>query len=389
MNPTDNQRIQEAIASCLSGVEALPSRRGEILRAARGEKKVKRKMSKGLVLALILMLMMGSVAVAAELGLFGKIGNQQGADARLPGLENVSAVVDKVITTQEGVTITINQAYYDGTRVFISYVKEGPFEQYELGEGDPGIVKYDIECPDQVYGESFGMDSPTHQVLLAHLDGSAPRWAKHRYVNVHDGLQLGEEYLDIIGGDTYLTEDGKMIGWKECVVPAEMAADELVVSLGVFSSNSTYYQNGKDLYIAIDTGKTTWHEFTVKKDTSTRKMTGEAKGEDWFAAAEIVASSIDLKGEVCVTCPESWHTIQMTWENPDKIDDIMEWVLYVNDAPAEGHNEYGYVSGMGSETLDFGICYKLDSSSAELALVPVYRYSGEHMDEAILLTPIK
>ena len=94
MNHADNQKIREAITSCLSGVEALPSRRGEILRAARGEKKVKRKMSKGLVLALVLMLMMGSVAVAAELGLFGRIGQKEEADARLPGLDSVSTVMD-------------------------------------------------------------------------------------------------------------------------------------------------------------------------------------------------------------------------------------------------------------------------------------------------------
>ena len=37
----------------------------------------------------------------------------------------------------------------------------------------------------------------------------------------------------------------------------------------------------------------------------------------------------------------------------------------------------------------FGICYKLDALSADMKLVPVYRYVGEKAEEAIGLTVAK
>ena len=120
MTEQESRRIKAALDDCLSGVDALPSVRPDILRAVKGEKKVKRNLSKGLVLALVLILMMSSVAVAAGLGMFGRIGQQEHSDFRLPGLENVSTVLEKVFDVGGGVTVTVHQAYYDGSRVFIS-----------------------------------------------------------------------------------------------------------------------------------------------------------------------------------------------------------------------------------------------------------------------------
>ena len=312
MNYPDNQKIKEALASCLSGVEAMPSRRGEILCAAKGEKKVKKTMNKGLVLALVLMLMMGTVAVAAELGLFGKISQANSHDARLPGLDVVSTVLDKSFTTPEGATLTVHQAYYDGTRVFISYTLEG---------------------------------------------GKAA---------VHDGMQSGDTYLDIIGGDFY-EEDGVEIGWKECEVPAEIAADEMTFAVGTFSSEMG----------------TVWHEFTVKKDDSSVALSGSGKGAEWTATAELVASAIDVKGEVTLTCPESWVAALDTWGNPDRIDYIHDWHFYVGGERVEGYNLNGGI--YGTDPLIFGICYKLDALTEDMMLVPVYAYAGEKLDEAIVL----
>ncbi len=386
-----DKAVRAALDDCLSGLEALPSRRDSILRAAKGEVKVRKHINVGLVLAIVMVMMMGSVAVAAGLGIFGQISQREDADARLPGLENVSAVMDKVFTTPEGVTITINQAYYDGTRVFISYVKEGPFDQVKLGEGKPEIEKFDWEEPGVIYGKQYYSEGASGKQISAHLDGSAPRWAERTYVNVHDGLQIGTEYLDIIGGDTYLTEDGKMVGWKECVVPAELAADEVTFSIGVFTSHTTYYQTAEALYTSFGpSDKATWYDFTVRKDASAgTKLTGSAKTVDWEAAAELTASAIDVKGEVRLVCPASWQKYWETFENPDQLDIIEDWKLYVGGVPVEGYNLDGSIGGMGTDVLTFGICYKLDNVQQEVKLVPVYGRSGEHVEEAIVLSIAK
>lgn len=381
-----DQAVRQALEDCLSGVKALPSMRGEILRAAKGEMKVKKKLNMGLVLAMILVLLTTTAAVAAELGLFSQLGQRNTNDTRLPALDGAASALERIISVPGGVTVTIDQAYYDGTRVFLSYSMAGPFDQYELGEGKPDIVSWDAEHKGEIYGESFYSDAASHSKIVAHLDGSAPRWARSRQVNIHDGLQLGEGYADIIGGDSYLTEDGTLIGWKECTVPAELAADEVTFSLGVYSTDSLYYQTDDCLYESHEIGKTVWHDFTVKKDFATRKLTGTGAAANWAASAELVVSAIDAKGEVRVNCPESWHTIQMTWENPDRIDYISDWQLYLNGTPVEGSNLDWRIGGMGSDALIYGFCYRLDEAAGNLLLVPVYRYRGAAPEEGLVLT---
>lgn len=385
MMEQDKQKVRAAIADCLSGVEALPSMRADILRAAKGEKKVKHNLSKGLVLALVLILMMSSVAVAAGLGLFGQLGQQEHSDSRLPGLENVSTTLEKTFDVGGGVTVTVHQAYYDGSRVFISYSVAGPHDVLEKGTGKPDLVNYDQKYDGVIFADMWYVEGPNGQTLMSWLDGSEPRWAKTTSVNVHDGLQIGDEYLDIIGGEFYYLEDGTLMSWKECIVPEELAADEVTFSIGVFTTGNTYYQTEDALYtFGTERGETTWHDFTVKKAAPGVALTGTAQTANWTATADLTASAIDVKGTVTLQCPESWVTALDSWENPDKVDYIHYWVLYVDDKPADSYNLDACV--YGKEPLTFGICYKLDKVMNDMKLVPEYRYAGEKVEEAIVLT---
>lgn len=388
MTEQEKRNIKAALDDCFSGVDALPSMRADILRAAKGEQKVKRRMNMGLILALILVLMTTTVAVAAELGLFGKISQQEHSDFRLPGLENVSTVLDKVFTVDNDVTVTVNQAYYDGSRVFISYKVEGPYDVLETGTGKPDLVNYDQKYDGVTFADMWYVEGPNGQALMSWLDGSEPRWAKTTSVNVHDGLQIGETYLDIIGGEFYYLEDGTMMSWKECIVPEELAADEVTFSIGVFTTGSTYYQTAEALYtFGTERGKTTWHDFTVKKAAPGVALTGTAQTADWTADADLIASAIDVKGTVTLQCPECWVNAIDSWENPDKVDYIQYWVLYIDGKPVDGYNLDAAI--YGKDPLTFGICYKLDALSADMKLVPEYRYAGEKVEEAISLAVAK
>ena len=390
MTEQESRRIKAALDDCLSGVDALPSVRPDILRAVKGEKKVKRNLSKGLVLALVLILMMSSVAVAAGLGMFGRIGQQEHSDSRLPGLENVSTVLEKVFDVGGGVTVTVHQAYYDGSRVFISYSVAGPHDVLETGTGKPDLVNYDQKYDGVTFADMWYVEGPNGQALMSWLDGSEPRWAKRTVISVHDGLQIGDEYLDIIGGEYYYLEDGTLMSWKECIVPEELAADEVTFSIGVFGGSTTYYQTPEALYTAHESlVKTTWYDFTVKKTEASAALTGTAQTADWTATADLTASAIDVKGEIIVKGPEGWTEIWTSWENPGKLDYINDWVLYIDGVKAEGHNLDGGVNAREDGTIRFTLCYKLDRMTADMRLVPKYRYAGEKVDEAIVLTVAK
>ena len=389
MTEQENRKIKEAMTSCLSGVDALPSRRGEILRAAKGEINVKRKMNLGLVVALILVLLSTTVAVAAELGLFGLLSQQENADVRLPALDNAATPVGQVFTTPEGVTVTINQAYYDGTRVFVSYAVAGPTKFAELGEGAPDIVNYDWEKPGVTYANEIFDSSEAGQQLAAWLDGSAERWGKISTVYISDNMEMADGTdMNIIGGgdeDIYQA-DGSYINWKECEVSADKAADEITVCLSVFTNERTYYQTQDSLRYSYG-GITQRSQFpiTIRK-AAVQEMTGTGKGADWTAEAQLTLSAVDLKGEIIVEGPEGWTDIWTSWENPGQLDYINDWRLYVDGVKADGDNLDGSVWTLEDGKVAFGVCYKLDSTGAEIKLAPVYRYAGEVLDEAIVLT---
>ena len=389
MTEQENRKIKEAMTSCLSGVDALPSRRGEILRAAKGEMNVKRKMNLGLVVALILVLLSTTVAVAAELGLFGLLSQQENTDVRLPALDNAATPVGQVFTTPEGVTVTINQAYYDGNRVFVSYAVAGPTKFAELGEGAPDIVNYDWEKPGVTYANEIFDSSEVGQQLAAWLDGSAERWGKISTVYISDNMEMADGTdMNIIGGgdeDIYQA-DGSYINWKECEVPADKAADEITVCLSVFTNERTYYQTQDSLCYSYG-GITQRSQFpiTIRK-AAVQEMTGTGKGADWTAEAQLTLSAVDLKGEIIVEGPEGWTDIWTSWENPGQLDYINDWRLYVDGVKADGDNLDGSVWTLEDGKVAFGVCYKLDSTGAEIKLAPVYRYAGEVLDEAIVLT---
>ncbi len=379
--------LTRALNQSVQDVHLYDAARRRIRQATKEERPVTNKKFVAIVLAVVLALT-ASVGIAAELGLFGLIGQREDSDIRLPALDVASTSMEKVFTTPEGVTVTINQAFYDGTRVFVSYTVAGQTKSANLGEGKPDIVNYDWEKPGVVYAKEFQDNSAVGQQLSAWLDGSATRYATVSSVYVGDNMEMADGTdMNIIGGgdeDVYL-EDGSYINWKECEVPADKAADEITVCLGVFTNERTYYQTEDSLYYSYG-GITQRNkfEFTVKKADVT-ELTGTGKGVEWTAEAKLTVSAIDMKGEIIVTGPEGWTEIWTTWENPGKLDYINDWNLYVNGAKVDGFNLDGSVWTLEGGKVAFGICYKLSAVQQDMKLVPVYRYAGEKTEEAITL----
>lgn len=390
MTERDLERI---LHQSVQDVHLSDEARRRIRLSAKEERPVRMKKSVAIALALVLMLTT-TAAVAAELGLFGLIGQKENSDIRLPALDAASTPVGKVFTTPEGVTVTIDQAYYDGRRVFVSYTVAGPTQTAVLGEGKPEhMINYTWDMPGVIFANEFPQNTEEGRKMAAWLDGSAPRWAQETRVYVGDNMDMADgTNMNIIGGgdENVYQPDGSYINWKECEVPADKAGNEITVCLLLGSTQATYYQTEDCLYYLNDGfPQISKFAFTIKK-AEVQELVGSGKGPEWTAEANLTVTDMDVKGEVVVTCPDDWHSVWMTWENPEKIDYIQEWVIYMNGEKLQGENLYGYVGGMGSTGLEFGLCYKLNVPAAsDMKLVPVYRYAGEKVDEAIALTIAK
>ena len=380
-----DEDIRRAMDARLSGLTACEERRAGIRRriAREGEKPMKRKMTAGMAIALALMLVCAA-ALAAGLGLFGQLGERENTDARLSALDGVAAQVNRTTVTEDGVTAVIRQAYYDGSRLFVSYELSGALYTMETGDGWPEGVEWTNEQPGVIFSRDCAdEENLLNMKLAAWLDGSAPRWAKVHLVEPHDGLFLEDgTYLDIIGGEEIRQADGTVIGWKECEVPSELAEDSLEAALVLFRSETLYGQDKDSLKIACTRGGTTRVSFRAEKAGVPVSLTGSGGGEDWSAQAHFSLTPVDVKGELRLTCPESWRQALESW-NMGSMDMVYDWVLL----EGEGANGISPLDEGVANTED-GMCYTLcfrTGGGETLRLAPVYSQSGIHPEEAIAL----
>ena len=140
--------IKNSLDAHLSGLHVSERQQAQMFnRIVQGEKPImKRKISAALVFAIVLVLAMGTVALAAGLGLFGHFSNpEEGNNApRLEKLESVAdtyemtktaamptpavpvtgeTMYDKLLAEQYSHTfeLTLDQAYCDGHKLYYSY----------------------------------------------------------------------------------------------------------------------------------------------------------------------------------------------------------------------------------------------------------------------------
>ena len=357
-------------------IRALPSRKEET--------KMIRKLS--LFMALALILLLTATAVAASLGAFGQLAEAHDPDDRLGDLDALAAPVRESVTTDDGVTVIIDQAYYDGERVFISYQVKGALIRTETGSGplenvdwfDPGEGAYEI---------GVDPDAPAAAVIEALRAGKPGDWARLTEANLHDGLSLADgTYLDIIGGETRLLPDGTVLGWKECEVPGDRAAETLACKAVLFRTVTVYQKTEKGLRAAFArVGGQTEVPFAVRMEKDVTRLTGSAAVKGLYAArAECTLNGVDLRSTVTLECPEGWVKAWMDWEYQRDSDLIESWALYSGGERIGGEGSDLGVNGEGG-VLTYENVFRHGGRTDRLRLVPVYADSGEHPDEAIEL----
>ena len=383
------QALHQAVDRRLSGVREDPFLAQRVMAAKKGEKPMKKKLSVSLALVLALILM-ASVALAAGLGLFEKLANGNTTDLdkqRLQELNSISENLNKVITTEDGITIEIDQCYYEGNRVFVSYRESGKLYECIRHEGAPeGDIQWDWTEKNFIAAENMMSVSPAQQEDILWLNGKGQRWEERFDASLHDGLMLADgTYLEIIGGDITVQEDGSIIGWKECEVPPGKRDETLEIKAVLFRTRSIHYQNGPDYSVSNTRGETTDILFTVTRNDSLTYLSGTFMNDVYAVAADFTAGCI--KGEIRLSCPEEWVKAHDDWAYNSNEDLIEEYRLYAGNAPLEngGPEWERYEDHM----IFFGLTYSRPEILEGLRLVPIYTQSGPRMQEAIpLVKPV-
>ena len=391
MNDLDiRKQVHQAVDDMTKTAKEDPWLAQRILAQEKGEQPMARKISASMVIAIVLIIISLSAALAAGLGIFDSLSRGGDPDERLPVLETVAQPVGTSQTTEEGVTLDISQAYYEGNRVFISYRITGPRTHIELHEGAPE-KEYDWFAVDEdfVMADNYGSDDPEQQRMIQFLDGSGQKWAAVKQTILSDGITLEDgTYADIIGGDDQVQADGSVIGWKECEIPDDHLEDTLTFKLTLRHSSTVNFQDGTTLKCASDKeGSDTEVRFTLNRNDRCTFLKGSTQREDYTASGTFACGQVDIRGSLVMTCPEEWAAAYDDWEWNGVTDTIWDWHVYRGDTLVT-ENAVQCVSGEGSTEVEFELLIpKMDDTSG-LKLVPVYRKTGAHPDEAIPLVPV-
>ena len=378
--------IRAAIDDCTRGIDNAPSLQYQIARKAKGEEPVVRKISASAILVIAFIILSMAAALAAGFGLFGELAQNPRGDKRLSEVEKVADSIEREWTTEDGITIRIEQAYYEGNRVFISYRLSGDWTSTVLHEGAPDDeIAWDWVEENMIAAQTMMSDVPERQQAILKLDGQSQRWMETTEKGLHDGLSLADgTYLDIIGGDNIIQEDGSVIGWKECEIPEDCLKETLTFQARLYRIHSIMFQDRTTYRQSTEKGETTCFEFTLQQKKDLTQLKGSGSGSDYQAVAELTAGHIDLRGKITVTCPETWIQVWNTWENPDHIDMIDDWYLYANGQVISEGGMQG-VGANGENQLVFDVLFRVPDDLTNLALVPVYQDRQPHTEEAIYL----
>lgn len=251
----EEDRLRHAIDTTLSGLADDPWLARHVLTKAKGEEKVKKKLSIGFILAMVVILAAVSVAVAATVNLFEKFGQSEQRFAEIASQSLLQA--DTPVTTDSTkngqVTAAITNAYYDGEALLIGYTVQSrsTYEHFiptteQLSQMQP---------TDAETVEESVSSTGDYADELKQAQQSGTPWGMVSYsITVSDHTYANEK-VDL--GPWVETEDRAQEGYFAAIrdledLPEEVKGlDELSISIAVhqnvlysyFDGNAYYYRN--------------------------------------------------------------------------------------------------------------------------------------------------
>ncbi len=382
--------------------EGFEARRDMLLqRLIREEETVtKKKLSLAMVMAMILALTLIGVALAAGFGVFGQLAVSQYNKDKLEKLDALSESYKKsVVLKTEGefpeTTFTLDQGYYDGESLYVSYLVSGKHNVGKLLPGKPGDAALkafdDHGNPEDI---AMGLkpvlgDAFWEQVeAKVKKDGYAYFQVFSQYLG--DGAWLDKDnYINPSEGDYALQKEGGYIGFTEFERPLPEAArnqDSIDLYMLIYRGTTTYYLT-KDK--ALAKGERTTSELPMhilRTSQAPQILTGTGQFAGYSADIRAKVSPVDIKVDIRLSNLRQDQRAAWDDADMDKVDETMDvlrsYQLYADGKPCR-HN--AYQASITDDVLQIAMGFPKPESFEELTIIPVYSQSDEHPDETITL----
>ena len=334
----DEQKLRNALKACLPRSEFPPERRQAVLRAIRKEEPiVKRKISTALVFAIVMTLIVGGAALAANLGVFGQSVNNDDNEqsvGRLEKLEDVSATYNDtqaVTAPSQSATeapktirdelmaslynrrfnLTLNQAYFDGYKLYYSYTLTSDCKTgFITGEGMPtGFEKWDDTQEGKFVGHYSLYDDNMNQEVVTYFSAHPKGYIAFESMGVGDGAAMNGKPLMILDSGSEMVNEYTIQGYQEVEMPDGFEpTDEIEIEMSILYGMSVYCQDENNVYFShlmTPENRGIFRlPFKVKLNGQTETYTGSVTTSAYSAQATVRVSDVDISGEVVFDAPE-------------------------------------------------------------------------------------
>ena len=404
---------------------------GRVCRAAFGPSRVhraqhrRRYSTRTAMIALLLVLLLAGVAIAASLGIFGRlreIPDTEMSRQRLEHLDETAAAVGHTVLLHapaEGLSslrletdrdqieahqyarsfeLTVDQVYCDGNKLYYSYVLSEPERSMRLGEGRPtGFDEWDWSWPDEAVAAHPGWspcmgEEQDAQARAWMADASQPRYIVYDTVALGDGAALddGTEKgisLNIFDSAEEWIDGNTKVGFQQVDLPEDyVPGDTIDFLLSVIYGTTVLYQDETGSY---ETRIRQQENRGFVRASFSAQITGEAEElsahaafEDYTAEVQLAISDVDISGRVLIDAPPEWVLAfdDMSMQS----DEVYSYTLV-----ADGQRMQNVGGGYGVDR-DTGkwvvhIRYDLPQSARSLTLVPSRHGVGKVEAETIVV----
>lgn len=329
----NEKKFQDSVNRRLSGLSACEQRRMRIRAVIQAERQevspVKRKMSAALVFALILVLLMASLAIADSMNLFGFFGQRDERYAKVAEDATLTAASPAEVNDAHlgQVKATMDSAYFDGLALSLAFRITGGTgcEMYIPAEEElSSMEKISAPIHDMLDGQ------PDEDVVVAFnqaVESGTPYGYRHYsvYPSDHTVTDDGVDIPPYASSSTY-DEDGSYCELREFELPLPeelRSRDSLTLTIDLYQSEALYYFDGKDCYYAVqrrDAG--TFTAVVEKTEDQVRSYAGEGviNGVACRATAEVSR----MAGVVSLACDAPLNAFLAAPEGTDPAD---SWVV--------------------------------------------------------------
>lgn len=407
MNEND---LRRALKACLSDSTFPAARQREVIRQVKGEKPImKKKISAALVCAVMMIAALGGVALAAGLGGFGQLSlnpeNPQTVN-RLNRLEEAASDVDqttkisapetaqpaaedatdyeKLVLHQAGrsFTLTLDQSYCDGYKLYYSYTLTTDAVQTSYGEGKPtGFDEWEMAFLDAKFAETtfFPYDET--------LQKTAEKWfddhpnGGYAFIDsfglgdgcaLDDGSEKGKP-MNIYDSGLEKVDERTWRGYQEVELPEGAASSEsLKLLFSVFYSTGVYYQDETGYYESSvsqpENRGILRIPLTVPVNAQAETLTATYSGAGYTASAILRISDVSIYGEVVFDAPE--------WVESFNSGDVFNENAIYNYMLVTKTGTYSNLDGAYGVDKDGNYIVKVEfdlpDNTEELTLLPIY-----------------